>query len=91
MAAGPRAQWTSGQQQEWRTVPTTARATRWRGAPIDDAQEWRPGQFLALQVLLVFWNFCYLASGIKQQAVSGAVIFGAAGPTGVEEQMVQAA
>ena len=38
---------------------------------------------LVLQVLLVLWNICYFASGIKLLLVSGASIFGAVGVAGV--------
>ena len=38
---------------------------------------------LVLQVLLVLWNICYFASGIKLLLVSCALIFGAVGLAGV--------
>ena len=38
---------------------------------------------LVLQVLLVLWNICYFASGIKLLLVSGAWIFDVVGPAGV--------
>ncbi|XP_039853945.1 uncharacterized protein LOC120712254 isoform X5 [Panicum virgatum] len=38
---------------------------------------------LVLQVLLVLWNICYFASGIKLLLVSCALIFGGVGLAGV--------
>ena len=38
---------------------------------------------LVLQVLLVLWNICYFASGIKLLLVSVAWIFGVVGPARV--------
>ena len=38
---------------------------------------------LVLQILLVLWNICYFASGIKSLLVSCALIFGVVGLAGV--------